>query len=498
MKDIELKNSRTITAQTKIMKANWTQEAIDDIKIMVGYMNKSQSIYNLLQQLKSDSSRNNKLKLLAEYTEYPDLLKQLIRYTYNHKHVYNIRKIPEYNHTIGKISLEDILSPTGLLQRLMDREVTGKAAINEFIYTLENTDCKETSYILIMIINHTFDIGADIKTFNKAFDEIIVEEHGVLLCEPADDKLLDKIFTARKVLGQLKYDAMRIEVNSSKVISLVTRNGGVITTGNESTDTILNIPFINAKDVYKKYGYDIEGTVYLDGELVFLDADKKFLPRAKSNGIATKCLKGTKEEIFADEFKIVAWDIVSQEEKDKKLNIPCEIRLEICNELIAGNSICEESETIELHSKAEAIELAIKYIKQGLEGCIVKDADGYWDSKRVQHQIKLKAERECELRIIGMNLSTDKKYKGLVGSILCDNDEKTVLVSISGMTDSQRTEYLDESFIGKVVTIRFNEIIKGDKKDFHSLFLPRIEEIRYDKDSTDDLETIKKAPFIVV
>jgi len=44
---------------------------------------------------------------------------------------------------------------------------------------------------------------------------------------------------------------------------------------------------------------------------------------------------------------------------------------------------------------------------------------------------------------------------------------------------------------GTIATIRYNELIKGRDSDTYSLFLPRLVELRADKDAADDLKKIK-------
>lgn len=452
------------------------------------------SIYQTVNSLKESSSRNDKIKLLRESktsTDY-EFFKLLCDKVMNPLLVYNIRKLPKYEWKGGSITLVDILSTNGILSKLYSREITGNLAKEELKYTLENTVDKETSLLLECCINKTFDCGADVKTFNKAFGEVIVREHQYQLCESATEQLIDKLLEDECV-SQLKLDAMRVEVNNGDSISFITRGSNSFGTGNIELDSKLKEPFDKAIQIYTEFGY-IVSKIYLDGELVFLE-NGKHLPRAKSNGIATKCIKGTKEFIKDDEIEIIIWDIISEEEKQGKLKIPYKTKLAIL-ERIKLNSPYSLVESTPIKTKEQAIQIAIEYVKLGLEGSVVKGLNSYWENKRVNHQLKLKAARQSEVRIKGILISDENKYHGLVGSLTCETDDGLVKVNVSGMSDHQRTEFLDKSFIGKVITVEFNEAIQ-DKDGHYSLFLPRLIEIRVDKDTTDTLQSVLTAPFIV-
>ena len=103
------------------------------------------------------------------------------------------------------------------------------------------------------------------------------------------------------------------------------------------------------------------------------------------------------------------------------------------------------------------------------------------------------------MRITGVNISDDTKYNGLVGSLITTSEDGKVIANISGMSDDDRKEYLNTKYIGRIITVRYNELTtnKDDANRF-SLFLPRIVELREDKFSADTYESIRDADFIVV
>lgn len=463
-----------------------------------------QEFVNVLTEVKNNSSRNAKLAILTKYidslrnTKEYNLLKLLCQCVFDYQKTYNIQKIPDFYYTGGNYTLEHHLTK-GVIPALSQKAVTGYAAKELLANALSESICDNTKHLLLCVINKSFDVGADLNTFTTAFGEELVTEHQVSLCSPGTQKLIDGF--PYPCFGQLKYDAMRIEIDSNfaNVPTLVTRPGKSMFTNNPVLDAALLLPLKNIKDVYAKYGYYISGNrMHVDGEMVFLDKDGKKHPRQVSNGIANKVLKGTKDIIETKEIIFCVWDIITPEEKQGLLEIPYHVRLNILKELCANNAVYELAETTVINSKQEAMNLAITYIKEGLEGCIIKTFDMKWSGKRVKTQIKLKAARECELRIVGFNIAADNKYHGLIGSLECVSEDGLVSANISGLTDAERSDLLQDNVIGTIITVRYNEML-ANKKDNNkfSLFLPRMIERRLDKTKADTYDTIKNSEFVV-
>lgn len=468
------------------------------------------SIWGTLQNVKATSKTNEKLSILTSFvkhlkennTDGYNIFLSICQHVFDYQKVYYIKKIPQWEHKfIGRNLNQNIvyhLNEGGIVHSLLTRKITGNAAKQALQDALESTAFVETSYLIKCIIDKTFDIGADHTTFAKAFGFNLVEDHKVSLCTPATQKLIDNF--KYPAIGQLKYDAMRIEldVNMSE-LKLITRPGKTILTNNSEIDSIVISLLPKIKQSYKNHGYDIKGNrIHIDGEMVFTH-NGKMLIRQASNGIANKVAKGTKEKIETNEILFCVWDIITPEEKVGTLKIPYKTRLSILQEIIKGIDFFKIAETKLIKNKEEAIKLAVKYVKEGLEGCIIKDPNFIWSPERVKSQLKLKAVRECEMKIIGYNLSDDTKYSGLVGSLITESEDGKVIANISGMTDNDRKEFLDKKYIGKIVSVQYNELITNKEDDNRfSLFLPRIVEIREDKTKADTYESIRDADFIVV
>lgn len=467
----------------------------------------SQIVWQHLQRAKATTKKTEKESIIKSLMQALvahgkiSLFIDICTHVFDYQLVFFMKKLPEIKHDpLNPIFSIDHHINNGIVKALLSRQVTGNRAKDELENAFRHSDCPETAYLLKCILDKTFDIGADHTTFSKAYGRDIVSEHKVSLCTPGTQELIDNF--KYPALGQLKYDAMRIEVDiTDERVNYVTRPGKTILSNNPQLDKIISTyVLLAAKQVYHDFGYDIEGKrVHIDGEMIFKDSKGNFLPRQASNGLANKVAKGGKDMITTDEIAFCVWDIITPEEKQEKLEIPYHIRFEILKKIVYGINLFKIAETVILNSPRDAIELAVSYVKNGQEGCIVKEFDQPWTPKRVKSQIKLKAARECEMRITGVNLSDDTKYSGLVGSLITTSEDGKVIANISGMSDADRKEYLNQKYIGKIVTVRYNELTtnKDDPNRF-SLFLPRIVELREDKTTADDYQTIKDADFVVV
>jgi ATP-dependent DNA ligase len=139
-----------------------------------------------------------------------------------------------------------------------------------------------------------------------------------------------------------------------------------------------------------------------------------------------------------------------------------------------------------------AQEIFHQYLSKGLEGVIIKNKKSIWEDSRSKEQIKLKAEKVCELRVIGWNYGTvGTKNEFRLGSLLCASEDNKVVVNISGFSDDERDTITKENSLNKIVSVLYNERITKKAGGADSLFLPRIVEFREDKDFADKSEDIK-------
>jgi DNA ligase-1 len=125
-------------------------------------------------------------------------------------------------------------------------------------------------------------------------------------------------------------------------------------------------------------------------------------------------------------------------------------------------------------------------LDNGEEGIILKNGDSPWEDKRSKYQVKMKAELEADLLVTEWNEGSGR-IEGLMGSVTCVSADGKLEVSVgSGFNDEDR-KMVAEDIVGKIITVKYNEIIQDKNKNKKSLFLPIFEEIRLDKTKADIL-----------
>jgi ATP-dependent DNA ligase len=96
----------------------------------------------------------------------------------------------------------------------------------------------------------------------------------------------------------------------------------------------------------------------------------------------------------------------------------------------------------------------------------------------------MKVELEADLLVTGWNFGTGK-IAGLMGSVTCITADGGVEVGVgSGFNDEDR-KMLPEDIVGKIITVKYNEVIQDKNKNTKSLFLPIFVELRLDKTQAD-------------
>jgi DNA ligase-1 len=125
-------------------------------------------------------------------------------------------------------------------------------------------------------------------------------------------------------------------------------------------------------------------------------------------------------------------------------------------------------------------------LDDGEEGIIVKNGDSPWEDKRSKFQVKMKAELEADLLVEQITYGTGK-YETMIGSLQCTTKDGSLKVNVgSGLSDEQRG-MMPSEFIGKIVSVKYNEKIKDKNSEHWSLFLPIFQELRLDKTEADNI-----------
>ena len=122
---------------------------------------------------------------------------------------------------------------------------------------------------------------------------------------------------------------------------------------------------------------------------------------------------------------------------------------------------------------------------------MVKNMKSLWVPKRSKDMGKVKAYEEADLIVVAYEEGTGKNV-GKLGALVCETSDGLLNVNVgTGLSDEERDWYYDDSIIGQVVTVGYNEIITSKSKEKASLFLPRFIAVRVDKVVANTLKELK-------
>ena len=423
--------------------------------------------------------------------------KRWFKMCYNSLITFGVKKIPEYtseSNSLDTVSIMDILE-----KEFVTREITGNAAIERLRDILSNAEEPE---VVERLIKRDARCSVNSTLLNKVFPNLI-PEIPCMLAQPMNEKTLKNIkFPA---FSQLKADGMRcIAFITSNNVRMFSRNGTEIIC-EPLKNTLMTIGQIEENLLSDNV------TLMLDGELICYK-DNKLLDRKTSNGICNKVLKGTASENELNLIQMQLWDIVKIDSntfsplEDKSY----EKRLEDLYSILNTNS-CSKLEVIPtevVNSMEEALEHFQKMLSQGLEGTILKNQDAKWSNTRSKDLVKLKEENTIDLLVVDIEEGSGD-FEGGLGAIICETSDKKLRVRVgTGFSFEDRgfvndlsngkkvvkqiksLEEVSKNYLGKIVEVKYNQIIKSKGKDEMSLFLPRLVCVRNDKSTANSIEEI--------
>ena len=423
-------------------------------------------VYDILEDLAANPSRNYKIELLRKH-ENNRALREVVRLALDPFTQFYIRKIPKYE-AKGSGCL---MAAMDRLFELSSRIVTGNAAIEHLTQVLESLSPKNAK-VLERIIAKDLSCGVSTATANDVWMGLILD-YPCMLASQYEQKLIDKIVWPAFV--QLKLDGMRFNavVRDGKV-EFKSRNGKTI-------DLLGNLE----EEFAQMAGFN---DCVFDGELIVVDAEGNILNRQTGNGILNKALKGTISAAEAAMVRATVWDYIPYMYfVSGECPTPYRARFAQLVDLpekvsLVPNFVVENIEEAQAKFK--------EYYDQGEEGIILKDIHAPWEDKRSKALIKFKGELECDLKVVGFEEGTGK-YVGKLGALICESEDGIIKTKVgSGFNDEDRETIKAEDVVGKVVAIKYNSRIRSKHED-ESLFLPIFVEIREDKDQADPSGSIK-------
>lgn len=512
-------------------------------------INIHKKIYNIIETLQNISSSNKKKEVLNNYFDGDNNTRQawikFLDYTYNEvSFVYNLKKIPEVPESINNIKNEfsdliDILD-------LLNTGSGGETEKEEVVKFLEFSDF-ELRYLFNLAIDRNLNAGVEATTLTKCYPELDHLVSPYMRCEK-EDALEKRI--KYPAIAQIKADGLFINCflgnySANKRPKYITRYGNnvVIEGGFNTVISMLSqynnyfsnkvlmgelLLRINGEILSRKVGNGRINSYIKRFETI--KTMEKNLAKAKTEKAKAKILE--KHKLMEEDWErtekgllIKYWDIIPEENFYKKYdgNIYINRILELNKNFTLLNDkfpnkekklllAIDTNDTKMVYSKKDIYDFFEEVLKKGEEGLVVKNIDLDWchDVNR-KGIIKLKGFKDCDLKIVGFNPG-EGEYTGGIGSLICESSDGLLIVDpSSGLSMEQRgLERVDlndsskgwksiegfdmNQYTGKIVALKYNELMSANDKGIYSLFLPIIEEIResFDKQEADSLEKIIK------
>lgn len=428
-------------------------------------------VYEILHTLSHTASRNDKIKIIESYKDNEDL-KDAMMFALNPYIQYNIKKIPSYDPPEKPtVTLRQFFAE---LPSFSERIVSGHAAI-EHLKNLLGSMHPYDALVAERIIAKDLRCGVAESTVNKVYTDLI-PTYPCLLGKAYDEKTIQSI--VYPAIGQIKADGMRVNVIVRKnaagdwYVTVRGRSGRLVDLLGHLDDSFLRLG--------RSVGHD----VVFDGELIVIEDDGKTMNRKTGNGILNKAVKGTISAKEAANVRVRLWDMIDFEKFLKyKDTTPYETRF---SSLVAHVDLTPDPLYSIIESKiVNNLQEALDYFAYALsineEGIMLKNLASIWEDKRSKHMIKFKAVEEMELEVIDWQEGTGK-YVGMLGALVFANRARDLVVSVgTGFSDDDRIRITRQYAMGKIYTIRYNEIISDKNTNIKSLFLPRCVCERLDK-----------------
>jgi len=425
-------------------------------------------IYSIFTELNTTNSSNDKLEVLKTHKD-NKLLQRVLKMTYDHVvftygvTMRNVNTFCSYSNR-HDVSLSAALDT---LELLADREITGNAAL-QCVATLLDEVTPADAEVLERIIDRNIKCNIGRTQINKVWKGLITKPI-YMRCGVYGEK------TAKKI----KFPAY-IQKKSDGTYREFTVDNGTVTaktrSGESGTYPVLF-------DILKNF----QDGIYT-GELTV----KGITDRSIGNGIINS------DEIPQEDLILELWDYITLMEY-KNAGLKVKNVFPYCTRFNDLSLIVPESEQVKvIESKVvwdlqEALKQTAEWMNKGYEGAVLKNFNMVFKDGTSTEQLKIKIQIDTDLRITGFKEGkVGTKREGKVGSIIFSNDEDTIQGKCSGFSDKVLNDMSanPDKYLGKIMTVQFNDLSKAKNNAYFSLSHPRFIEMRPDKTETDTLEKV--------
>lgn len=226
----------------------------------------------------------------------------------------------------------------------------------------------------------------------------------------------------------------------------------------------------------------------MHGEFLVLKDDGTFEERTVGNGYLNS------DNVDPNKVCFVCWDnILLEQYNEGYSSIPYHIRDKFTSRIVGiiDSPHVQKVEQVVCNTTEELVNHFVECRSKGLEGTVVKQFEMPWKDHKTKLGLKLKNQFDCEYVVTGVQEHSKKKNQ--VGALFVESSCGKVKFKVgSGLTDKQRKDFwlTRDDLIGKIVTVRGNDLVSSESKDTYSIFLPRLIEVRVDKSEADDYDKV--------
>lgn len=443
----------------------------------------SDQLLEALNQIASESSKNEKLALLMDFEAEKGLFREVLRLAYDPFIVFGILPKAEDAGT-GELMFDEV-DTLEFLSKLNNRELTGNAAREALRSQLAQLS-EKSGELLIRILRKDLRAGFSDATINKVVPDLIPVFPYQRCSLPSEVKLKawpwkDGIYLQEKADGMFANGT-----NLEEKFFLSSRQG-------------TPLPMEHFSDLTAEMNMLIKDVQY-HGELL-VERDGVVLPRKVGNGILNSVTKGGS---FAENEKPIymIWDFIplSSVKSKGKFEAAYKRRIALIKSMLAKfkPKYVRLIDTHIVHSLSETYDHFFNVLMQGKEGLVIKHPEGHWRDGTSKHQVKLKLDADCELEVVSINPGkVGSKNQGQAGALHCKSACGQVIVDVAIKNEKMRDEVdaNPSDWIGRIITVRSNAIMRpSNSNQNYSLYLPRMVEdcYRIDKTEADDLKRIEE------
>lgn len=474
---------------------------------MVGNMNTSEKIYDLICKLKETSGSNAKKALVVEFIKDPDLkksLREFITHVHSTENMYQ-SKIDESLYTGGGFFEESIASDKCwklAYQNFMSGVTRGSIGAENLAKAFYSCSTKADKEMLRLVVYGEIKCGIGAATWNKLFGYEVVYIPPYQRCSKLSQGNHLKWNSPQGMIVQTKEDAQFLNMiltrdDDCEKIYVNFRTRSFKKIENEFVSDLLT----NALNS-NNFKFPIVGDVFM-GE-IYVTQDGVRFGREKSNGLINSIIQ-TGELSEGNGFDIVLWDHVhisefinkSSDEKYSSRLCAVEEFVDDYNKAVDENFPVKISvvKTAYVKSMEEVGKIFHSIVNDNGEGVVIKNPDGVWEHNDDGHKdlVKVKIPMNVKLRIKGFNEADEtSRHRNTFASLIMESEDGKIATSMSGMSDKQREEINAnrEAWLGKIIELKCNGI-QYNPEEPHSLYYPSFECERPDVLAAQTLEDIK-------